>query len=75
MLSILSYVTHEIQLTTFDDDDARDEMGFYLFLQDYSFNPDFKDALNNILASEKNVILVTGNEKFVNLVKNYVDTL
>lgn len=75
MLSILSYVTHDIQLTTFDDDDARDEMGFYLFLQDYSFNPDFKDALNNILASEKNVILVTGNEKFVNLVKNYVNTL
>lgn len=65
MLSIISHLTHNIVLTTYEDDNARDEDGFFLFLDDYSFTADYKNFIKNILNNDdiKN-IFITGNEKF-----------
>ena len=73
MLSILSRVSHQIILTTFNDDNARDENGFYLFLEDYSYVDDCKEAFASLIADEnvKNII-ITGNEKFVKLFERYL---
>ena len=73
MLSTLSRISHDIILTTYDDENSRDETGFYLFLEDYKFNENSKDALASLLEKEdiKNII-ITGNEKFVKEFKNYL---
>ena len=73
MLAILSRISHKMVLTTFDDENARDEDGFYLFLDDYTYNDDFKNALQTLLEDEEvSNIIVTGNEKFVKLIEEYI---
>ena len=73
MLSTLSRISHDIILTTYDDENSRDETGFYLFLEDYKFIENSKDALASLLEKEdlKNII-ITGNEKFVKEFKKYL---
>lgn len=73
MLSILSRVSHDIILTTFNDENARDEAGFFLFLQDYTYMNDCKEAFNSLIERDdiKNII-ITGNEKLVKEFEEYL---
>ena len=73
MLSILSRVSRDIILTTFNDENARDEAGFFLFLQDYTYMNDCKEAFNSLIERDdiKNII-ITGNEKFVKEFEEYL---
>ena len=68
MLSILSRLTHNIILTTFEGENIRDESGFFLFLEDYKYNENYNDAFSSLLINEnvENVI-ITGNEVFAKL--------
>lgn len=71
MLSLLSNVTHNIVLTTYDDIDARDKDGFFLFLEDYNFVDDFKSFIDTL--SDKNIyVLVVGNKIFAHQVRDYI---
>ena len=73
MLATLSRISRKIILTTFDDENIRDEDGFFLFLDDYVFNGDFREAYKTLLENaEIQNIIVTGNEKFVKLFEEYI---
>ncbi len=76
-LPIIANSSCDITLTTFPNERARDEMDYFLFSEDYHFNPDYRAALNNLLALyPDDYILVTGSLAFTYLVMDYViDTL
>lgn len=73
MLSVVSRISSNILLTTFDDENARKEDGFFLFLDDYNYIEDFKAGLDKLVEMEGiENILVTGNEKFVKIVSCFL---
>ena len=70
---IIANSSRDITLTTFQNERARDEMDYFLFTEDYHFNPDFRAALNNLLALyPDDYILVTGSLAFASIVREYV---
>lgn len=73
MLATLTRISHNIVLTTFNGENIRDEEGFFLFLDDYIYKMDCKDAFEYLMSDEsiKN-ILITGNEKFVQLMEEFI---
>ncbi len=75
MLAELGRETSEIFLTTFDDKDAKDEMDYFLYIADYSYQEDWRSALNNLLSTYRDdLILVTGSREFAYLVREYLST-
>lgn len=72
-LPIIANVAADITLTTFPNPRAREEMDYFLFSEDYHFNPDYRAALNNLLAQyPDDLILVTGSLAFASLARQYV---
>ncbi len=70
---IIANSSRDITLTTFQNERARDEMDYFLFMEDYHFNPDFRAALNNLLALyHDEYILVTGSLAFASIARDYV---
>lgn len=73
MLGILQKHVNKLLLTTYDDENARDEEGFILFKDDYKFYQDYKELFNNLLEDEEtNTILICGSEVFVYQFYNYL---
>ena len=65
----------DITLTTFDSPRARDEMDYFLYVGDYAYNPDYRLALNDLIAKysdDDELILVTGSLAFVGEVRRYL---
>ena len=63
----------EIVLTTFDSKRARDESDYFLYAEDYSYNPDYKLAISDFLIKyPDDIILITGSLAFANLAREYV---
>ncbi len=73
MLSLLSRDSSKVVITTFDHKRARTEEDYFLYLFDYEFNADYKNALDNLIKeNEDKLILVTGSLAFVAEVKRYL---
>jgi dihydrofolate synthase/folylpolyglutamate synthase len=65
----------EIVLTTFPSERARNEEDYFLYEGDYSFNPDYKEVINNFLVKyPDDLILITGSLAFAALAKSYVES-
>lgn len=70
MLPTLSLLSNDITLTTFDHPRAREELDYFLFGEDYKFDSNYKDVINNLIASyPDDVILITGSLAFASLVR------
>ncbi|MCR4879352.1 MAG: bifunctional folylpolyglutamate synthase/dihydrofolate synthase [Bacilli bacterium] len=73
MLPTLSLLTSDIILTTFSHPRARKEEDYFLFGEDYKFNPDYLLALNELISTyPDDVILVTGSLAFAAVVKKAI---
>ena len=63
----------DITLTTFDNGRAREEGDYFLYLEDYKFENDFKALLDNLIETyPEDTILVTGSLTFTYVVRNYL---
>ena len=73
MLPELSLIG-EVNLTTFDNARAREEGEYFLYLDDYKFNGDYKNLIDDLLANsvETDVILITGSLTFTYVVRKYL---
>lgn len=70
MLPKLSLLTSDIVLTTFDHPRARNEEDYFLFGEDYKFNPDYLTALKEMISAyPEDLFLVTGSLAFASLVR------
>lgn len=73
MLVKLSEVSSDITLTTFDHKRARKEEDFFLYLGDYKFVEDYKEAIKTIRETyPDDLLLVTGSLAFVGVVRKYL---
>lgn len=63
----------DITLTTFDNGRARSEDEYFLYLEDYKYENDYKSLLDNLIATyPDDVILVTGSLTFTYQVRKYL---
>ena len=70
MFPTLSLLTNDITLTTFDHPRAREEMDYFLFGEDYKFDPHYMDVINNLVSTyPDDVILITGSLAFASRVR------
>ena len=76
-LPVIDNVASDITLTTFPSNRVREEMGYFLFLEDHRYIDNYQVALNNLLSEyPDDIIVVTGSLAFTYLVRGYViDTL
>lgn len=73
MLQTLSRDIKDIIITTFDFPLARDEDGYFLFIDDYKFENDYRSAMDYFKTNfPGDVILVIGSLEFVGKVKEYL---
>lgn len=74
MLPLISRYTDDVVLTHVDHPYCRDEMDYFLYLGDYSFQEDWKMALSNMLKNYKDdCILLIGSRIFASEAKKYVE--
>lgn len=70
ILPSLSLLTSDITLTTFDHVRARKEEDYFLFGEDYKFNPNYLEVINNLISTyPDDLILVTGSLAFAGVVR------
>jgi len=63
----------EIVLTTFDSKRARDEMDYFLYAADYSYNEDYKAAIKELVGKyPDDLILITGSLAFASVARTFV---
>ncbi len=63
----------EIVLTTFDSKRARDESDYFLYAEDYIYNPDYKLAISDFVTKyPDDIILITGSLAFASLAREYI---
>lgn len=63
----------DLTLTTFSSPRARDEMDYFLYLDDYAYVEDYKIAITELMAKYPNdLILVTGSLAFVGQVRAFL---
>lgn len=72
MLPELSLVGN-IHLTTFNHPRARNGNEYFLYLDEYEFNDDYKSLLDNLISNKENLILVTGSLAFTYEVRKYLN--
>ena len=71
MLSTLGTITRDITLTTFNHPRARKEEEFFLYLDEYEFKEDHKQAIKDILINKpENNIIICGSLAFAYLVND-----
>lgn len=69
MLSKLGLMSDDITLTTFDNPRARDEMDYFLYLEDYRYVENYKEAIQSVINQyPDDFILITGSLAFALLV-------
>ena len=74
MLISLQQISNDITLTTFNHKRARTEEEYFLYLGDYKFQEDYKEAIKSLLEEyPEDVILVTGSLAFVGVVRDYLN--
>lgn len=74
MLISLQQISNDITLTTFKHKRARTEEEYFLYLGDYKFQEDYKEAIKSLLEEyPEDVILVTGSLAFVGVVRDYLN--
>jgi len=72
-LPLLAKEASSVTLTTFDSPRARTEMDYLLYSQDYPFVESYEFALNNLLATyPDDLILVTGSLEFAYRAREYL---
>lgn len=65
MLSSLGLLTSDITLTSFDHPRSRSEEEYFLYLEDYKYDRDYKEAVQNALNENNNgIILICGSLAF-----------
>jgi len=70
ILPSLSLISNDITLTTFDHVRARNEEDYFLYLEEYKFDPDYKVVINNLLSLyPEDIILITGSLAFASRVR------
>lgn len=70
ILPSLSLLTSDITLTTFDHNRARNEEDYFLFGEDYKFDPDYLGVINKLKETyPDDLILVTGSLAFAGVVR------
>ena len=70
MLAAIGSIADDLTLTTFDHHRAREEMDYFLFLDEYKYENNCVKAITNYLISSPNdVTLVTGSFAFASYVK------
>ena len=63
----------ELNLTTFNHPRAREESDYFLYLEDYKFNSDYKTLIKSLKETyPEDLILVTGSLAFANLVNKEI---
>lgn len=63
----------DITLTTFPNGRAREESDYFLYLEDYKFEPDYKKLIDELIVGDpEGVILVTGSLAFTYVVRDYL---
>ena len=73
MLANITRDYKDIVITTFNHPLARDEVGYYLFIDDYHFEANYKKAYDDIKKLYPNdFILVIGSLEFANLIKQHI---
>lgn len=69
---ILARDTSSITLTTFDNPRAREEIDYFLYVDDFHFEEDYKKALKDLIEQyPDDLILVTGSLAFASIVRKY----
>ena len=70
MLAAIGSIADDLTLTTFDHNRAREEMDYFLFLDEYKYENNCVKAITNYLILNPNdVTLVTGSFAFASYVK------
>lgn len=70
MLAAIGSIADDLTLTTFDHPRAREEMDYFLFLNEYKFENNCVKAITNYLTtSPEDVTLVTGSFAFASYVR------
>lgn len=73
MLSILNRDTASITLTTFAHKRARNKDDYFLYLSDYDYRDDYREAIDSLLARYPlDVLLITGSLAFASLARKYI---
>ena len=63
----------DITLTTFDNGRAREEGDYFLYLEDYKFDNDYKSLIDNLMTTfPEDIILITGSLTFTYVVRSYL---
>lgn len=76
MLPLISKQVSDVTLTHIDNPYCREEMDYFLYLEDYPYQEDWKMALNNILKNYKDdCILITGSRLFASEAKKYIEEI
>ena len=70
MLAVIGEITDDLTMTTFDNPRARTEDEYFLFLQDYPFEPNAKELIiKKMNEYPEDAILVTGSLAFASYVR------
>ncbi len=73
MLTALNRDTSSVVITTFEHKRARKEEDYFLYLADYSFDPDYMHAIDEMIQRyPEDIILITGSLAFSNLARQYL---
>ena len=69
MLPTLAILSSDITLTEFDHERCRQEEDYFLYLDEYKFNSDFKGVITSLISEyPDDVILITGSLAFAGIV-------
>jgi folylpolyglutamate synthase/dihydropteroate synthase len=69
MLPTLAILSSDITLTEFDHERCRQEEDYFLYLDEYKFNSDFKGVITSLISEyPDDIILITGSLAFAGLV-------
>lgn len=63
----------DITLTTFENKRARDEMDYFLYAGDHTYNEDYKEVVKNLMSEHpEDIILITGSLAFAAIAREFV---
>ena len=76
MLSFLATRCRDITITTYDNSRARKEEDYFLYLDDYAYNDNYKEVIKEYLSQEgSGTLLVCGSLDFAYTVIEYLERL
>ena len=73
MLPNLAILTDDITLTEFENERCRKEEDYFLYLDEYKFNSDYKSYIQNFIKENPDdILLITGSLAFATLVSSLI---